>query len=237
MFGIGAKSTSTPAQPGDGGTLDELSTSLVQRLLQTGFDGKSRFDSAHEVARHALAEAGGDPERAIEEVISQHRKLAATNGFVTSVGGLVTMPVALPANVVGFYLLATRMTGAIAQLRGYDIDQPEVRTAVLLIFVGTDANDVLAKAGVRTTGGIAGMATRKLPPTVLMMVNKGVGFRLVSRLGGKVLARIGKSVPLAGGFIGAGLDLVLLNRIAGGARDQFPPRDRQAQAAPSEITS
>ena len=36
--------------------------------------------------------------------------LGAASGFVTSLGGFITVPVALPLNVLGFYLIATRMT-------------------------------------------------------------------------------------------------------------------------------
>jgi hypothetical protein len=40
------------------------------------------------------------------------------------------MPVALPANVAEFYLIATRMVAAIADVRGYDVTDPQIRTAV-----------------------------------------------------------------------------------------------------------
>lgn len=67
------------------------------------------------------------------------------NGFVTSLGGFITMPVALPANVTGFYLLATRMVAAVAKARGYDLTQPHIRSAVLLSLVGADADDLLSQ--------------------------------------------------------------------------------------------
>ncbi len=44
-------------------------------------------------------------------------------GFVTGLGGFVTMPVALPVNIAEFYVQATRMVGAIATLRGYDVQR------------------------------------------------------------------------------------------------------------------
>jgi hypothetical protein len=37
------------------------------------------------------------------------------------------------------------MVGAIATLRGYDVDNPMVRSAILLTLVGSDADDVLAR--------------------------------------------------------------------------------------------
>ena len=63
------------------------------------------------------------------------------------------MPIALPANVLEFYVQATRMVGAIATLRGYDVQDPRIRTAVLLTLVGSKSDDVLKKAGMATGGG------------------------------------------------------------------------------------
>ena len=42
----------------------------------------------------------------------------AAGGFITGVGGLWAMPLALPVNVVEFYVQAARMVSAIATLRG-----------------------------------------------------------------------------------------------------------------------
>jgi hypothetical protein len=71
---------------------------------------------------------------------------------VTGLGGFVTMPVALPVNIAEFYIQATRMVGGIATLRGYDLADPQVRTAVMLTLVGARADEVLAKAGLSTGG-------------------------------------------------------------------------------------
>ena len=58
------------------------------------------------------------------------------------------MPVSLPANVLGFYTLATRMVAAVAELRGYDVDTRCTRAAVMLSLVGGDAEELMRKAGV-----------------------------------------------------------------------------------------
>lgn len=212
--------------PLDKGPLGGTALTLSQRLVSVGIDGKAGFDSARDVAQAALRDYPSDPERAIDHVVSQHRRLAASAGFVTSVGGFVTMAVALPVNLVGFYLLNTRMVAATAHLRGYDLNDQGTRTAILLTLVGGDADDLLKKAGVVSTGRLASLAASQLPPPVVMVVNKAVGFRLVSQLGDKLLTRLGQGIPLAGGVIGAGLDAFLLSRIAKGAKHEFPPTGR-----------
>ena len=195
---------------------------VFERLMDVGIDGKGRFESAHKVAQVAMARHP-DPERAIDAIVRSHVRFAAAGGFVTGLGGFVAMPIALPANVLEFHVVATRMVAAIAAIRGYDIGQPEVRTAVLLALVGADADDLLRKAGYASTGRLAGLAVERLPGPILLAVNKGVGFRLLSQVGRKSFTRFGKAVPLAGGVVGAGVDAYLLNRIAAHARLEFPP--------------
>src|SRR5690606_32849209 len=104
--------------------------SLVQTLLESGIDGRGPFSGAEEVAREALA-GEGSVDQAIAKVTAQHTRLAAAEGFVTGLGGFITLPIALPANVAGFYLLATRLAASIAHLRGYDLHNPQIRSAIL----------------------------------------------------------------------------------------------------------
>ena len=107
------------------------------------------------------------------------------------------------------------MVGAIATLRGYDLGDAHVRTAVLLTLVGSSADDVLAQAGLHTGGGaVASLATRGLPPETLFIVNKAVGFRLLRDVGRKALPRLGRAVPFVGGAVGAGFDGFLMKKIA-----------------------
>lgn len=212
------------AESSDNGMLGNAAVSLVQTLLESGIDGKGPFDSAREVAEAALAKEGS-VESAIAKVVSQHTRLAAVEGFLTGLGGFVTLPVALPANVVGFYLLATREAAAIAHLRGYDLTDHRIRSAVLLTLVGSDGEDLLKKAGVMTkSGAMTSMASSYLPGPALMVVNKAVGFRLLTQVGKRSLTRLGKAIPLAGGVIGAGLDGFLMRSVAKQARQEFPAK-------------
>lgn len=197
---------------------------LVDWLLDVGIEGRGVFDSAHKVVTKHLAKTP-DKEQAIKEIVGEHLKVAAVGGFVTGLGGFVTLPVALPANVVEFYAVATRMTASIAALRGYDINAREVRSALMLSLIGADSDDLLKKAGYASTGRLANLATQRLPGPVMLAVNKGVGFRLLTQVGKKSFARVGRGVPVVGGVLGAGLDTYLLKQIADHVRDEFPPRD------------
>lgn len=204
------------------GTSDAI-TQLISRLTAVGIDGVGPFDSAAKVARAALARSGGDVEGAIARVVGQHRRLAGTEGFLTSVGGFLTLAVAIPANVFAFYTVATRMTAAIAHLRGHDLADERIRTAVLLTLTGSGATDILTKAGVSVGGSAAlQLAGRSLPKSALMVIQKAVGFRLLRGAGVRMFNRAGRWLPLLGGAVGAALDVAMMNVIGKHAQQEFP---------------
>ena len=213
------------ATSADEGGIAGFATDLVEKVLDVGMDGRGPFASAEEVARDAQANAASE-KGAIDAIVRKHVALGAAGGFVTGLGGFITMPIALPANVIEFYITATRMVAAIAKVRGYDLADPHIRTALLLTLVGADADDLLRKAGVVATAGTGGrltnLAAQRLPGPALMVINKGIGFRLASQAGRTALSRFGKAVPVIGGGIGAGLDAYLLKRIADNAVKEFP---------------
>ncbi|WP_392508200.1 EcsC family protein [Naumannella halotolerans] len=196
---------------------------VIDTVLAVGIDGRGPLKSASAFAESARR-GTRDVDAAIKKILKTSTRRGAAGGFVTGLGGFVTMPVALPANVLEFYVQAVRMIAAVAHLRGYDLTDDRVRTAILLTLTGSDADDVLKKAGVTAPGGqLASFALRRLPPAALMIVNKAVGFRLLRGVGEKFLTRLGKGVPFVGGFLGAGLDAWMMSRIGRSAKKEFPP--------------
>lgn len=196
---------------------EEADAGLVQRVVDLGIRGGGPLDPAVDVAEAALREADG-PEAALDRLVRQHVRLAGVEGFATGLGGLLTLPVALPANVVAFYALATRLAAAVAHVRGYDLDDARVRAAVLDSLVGAGAALPAAAGG----GLLSRTVLRGLPTPMRMAVNKGVGFRVLGQTGARVAGRLGRFVPVAGGVVGAGSDAWLMRGIGSRAREDFP---------------
>ena len=59
----------------------------------------------------------------------------------------------IPANITGLALIQCRMVAGIAHLRGYDLEDPRVRNAILVTILGEDAVNALVKR--RKTPGAA----------------------------------------------------------------------------------
>lgn len=185
----------------------QAAAGVLRQILEVAIDGYQRFPGAEQVARRHREKNGDDAQLAIDAVVDQHIRLAGVQGFVTSVGGLVTLPVSLPMNLTGLAVVQARMVAAIAHLRGYDLDDPRVRTAVITCMLGEDGvTDRLKKASLPTSP-LAIATAPVFDPGLDRMVSGEVVGELLARIGGKKMAlTVTRRVPLLGGAVAAGVD-------------------------------
>ncbi|SDF06730.1 EcsC protein family protein [Blastococcus aurantiacus] len=204
---------------------------LVEQLLTLGINGFGPFKSAAESAAEALQ--GRTPQQAVKALIRNHVAVAGAQGFVTNIGGFVTLPVALPANIGASYLVQTHLAGAIAAVHGHDLEGEEVRSTILLCLVGNAGSEVLKRFGVTVGTRLSHSLIKKIPLAVLRDINRRVGFMLVAKYGTKrAVVTLAKGVPLVGGVIGGGVDAVV-TRTVGAFADRTFSRDAEgAVAAP-----
>ena len=112
-------------------------------------DGLPGFDGAEELAAKYAAKHAA-PDAAIKALILSQTALAGSAGLLTGIGGFVSLPVAIPANLASALYIQVRLIAAIAHLRGHDIRTPEVRGLVLACLTGSKAADTLKNAGARS---------------------------------------------------------------------------------------
>lgn len=215
--------------------LAALGEQLVKRVVQFGIGGGGPLKAAVDVADEHLMASGGDREEAIRRLVATHVRLAAASGFVTGLGGIATLPVAVPAAMAGLYVVATRMTAGVAHLRGYDVETEEVRSAILVALLGSAGAATLKRAGVEIGKKSTAVALGKVPGRVLMELNKKVGYTLVTKAGEKGVVNLTKLVPLVGGPIGAAVDGIGCRTIATYALRIFPARFGGAVVVEGEI--
>lgn len=185
----------------------DLTAAFVQELLHRAIAGFGPFPSAALAAGQHLRDHDGDPAAAVHAVIETHVRYAAAQGFVTNVGGLLTVPVALPANLCGLALIQCRMIAIIGRIRGYDLADPRTRNGILACLLGEDAVDRLVAARALPAPPMALATAPAHDPELPRLVAAEVAADLISRVAGKRLATtVGRRIPLAGGLVGAGVD-------------------------------
>lgn len=186
-------------------------------------DGLPGLDGAEELAAKYAARHGS-PEAAIKALILSQTALAGSAGLLTGIGGFVSLPVAIPANLASALYIQVRLIAAIAHLRGHDIRTPEVRGLVLASLTGSKAADTLknagARLGVRVTRDVAGWVS----PALLKKAERMAGVSATALAGAGNAAKMGKFVPVVGGVVAAGFDAAMTQLIGRAADRVFRPK-------------
>jgi hypothetical protein len=205
-----------------------LTTSFVREALHRAIVGVGPLPPASRAADAQLREQKGDVEKAVHEVIENHVRYAAAQGFVTNVGGLVTMALTIPTNVTGLALIQCRMIAGIAHLRGYDLDDPRVRNAILTTMIGEDVVRALIKKRKLPAPPMALATAPRHDPDLDKVISAEVAAELITKVAGKKLATtIGRRIPIAGGFIGLGADAYATWKVGRYADRELLPRTRR----------
>lgn len=185
----------------------QLTSGFVQRSLRHAVDGIGPLPGAAEAAEKLLEAHDGDVDAAVKRAILDHAGYAGAQGFLTNIGGLVTLAVTIPTNITGLAVIQARLIAVIAHLRGYDLAEPRVRDAVLACLLGPDALKNLRKDGTLPAPPMAIATAPQHDPTLSATLANAVARDLIARVIGKRMAvTIGRRVPVLGGAVGLTAD-------------------------------
>ena len=208
----------------------EVAGGILRRIIDFGIDGGPSFAGARETAVRKLGERG-EREAAVDALIAQHVRLASAQGFATSIGGVLTLAVGLPANIAGMAAIGVRMIAGVAHLRGYDVDDPRVRSALTLALLGEDEVCRLVTGGKLPTTPLAVATAPVYDPDLSLRISERVMGSLAERLGGKHLALVAiRRIPLVGGGVGAAADGWVTYGLGSYAKREFVARQQLMRA-------
>lgn len=203
--------------PRVGSLAPNQNSAVIHRSLAHAIDGVGPLPGAAASAEsHPSADA----------LVGFHLRLAATQGFLTNLGGIATMPATVPANLAGLALVQTHLIAGIAHLGGHDLADPGVRDAVLACLLGADRVDSLIDEGAlpgtprELAAGVSGPTSTdsELGRRIAAEVTR----ELVGRVTGRRLAGVvGRRVPVLGGAVGAASDARSTKRLGAYAASQL----------------
>jgi EcsC family protein len=181
------------------------------------------------------------PGAAATRLVRRQVAKAGTSGFIAGLGGVLTLPLAIPVNLASVLVLQLRMIAAVAHLGGHDVRSDEVRTMAFACLCGTAAFDVLKGVGIQIGRKLTEQTIKKLSGELIKKINQAVGFRLVTRFGEKGLLNLSRLIPFAGGIVGGGFDASSTLAIGTVAQKMFITLDAQraagADIAVTDVTS
>ena len=186
----------------------KLDATIVGKALDLAYDkavdgvpGVPGMESAEGLAKDYLNDPGS-LEDAVNALIRYQVVKATASGFVTGLGGLLTLPVAIPANLASIMYLQLQMVAAIARMGGHDVRSDRVRAVCYACLCGNAATDILKGAGITVGKKLTEQAIKQLSFDVILKINRAVGFRLFTKFGQTGVINLGKAIPLVGGVIG-----------------------------------
>ena len=177
----------------------QVNKGLMAKTLDWAYskaiNGFTGINSAYDLSNSYLLQ-NGTLEQQVDSLIKWQVAKAATSGFVTGLGGVMTMPLTVPANIASVIYVQIRMIAAIAYMGGYDIRDDRVKSLVYISMVGNGAKELLKDMSVKT-------GEKLLTKTI-----EKVSVKLTSKIGEKGVSSLGKAVPVLGGVVGGSFDAV-----------------------------
>jgi uncharacterized protein (DUF697 family) len=219
---VGAK-VGAWATNGAGGVVAATFLQAFDWAYGRAIDGLPGFDGAEELA-DKFAARHGSPDAAIKALILSQTALAGSAGLLTGIGGFVSLPVAIPANLASALYIQVRLIAAIAHLRGHDIRTPELRALVLACLTGSKAADTLKNAGARLGARVTRDVAGWVSPALVKKAERMAGVSATALAGAGNVAKMSKVVPVVGGVVAAGFDAAMTQLVGRAADRLFRPK-------------
>lgn len=193
---------------------------ILNNLYDKALNGVPGSPSCYTLANEYL-EKYPETDKAVKKFVMWQIAKCTTSGFLTSLGGLITLPVAIPANLTTVWYVQLRMIATIAIMAGYNPSDDEVRTLAYMCLTGSSIAKVGREAGIDFANKFALAQLKRVPGDVLKKINQKMGYRFITKMGTTGTINLIKIVPVAGGIVGGGMDLASTKAIAAGAYRTF----------------
>lgn len=174
-------------------------------------------------------------EEACKAMLRNQITKCTTSGVVTGLGGFITIPVAIPANIGSVIYVQMRMIACAAHMANYDLNSDQTQTFIYACLGGVALNNLVKQAGIKFGTKLANGLIKKIPGAILIKINQKVGFRFLTKFGTKGIVNFGNLIPGVGAIVGGGLDLVETKIIADRTYKWFMEGDFSVKGEKDEV--
>lgn len=197
------------------------SVTILDSIYNQAMSGVGVSESVKKLAEDYLSKSGSLSDK-VDSLIRWQIAKCGTTGFLTGLGGLLTLPVAISADVGVNLYVQIRMAAAIAYMGGYDVHHDKVKSFVYLTLCGNAMNKVAKKVGIEFAQKIGtNFIKKKISGEFLKKINKAVGTKVITKAGSKGVVNLTKAIPVIGGIIGGAFDAFTTNAVGEAAKRVF----------------
>lgn len=154
------------------------------------------------------------PEECADNFINWQTAKAGAAGFALGLPGFAFMPVTIPADLVSVAYLQLRMVAVIGLLFGWNARSDQFRTMAYLSLLGSAAGEAARDFGIRASTRVAAVQLNKrISGEMLKKINARLAPRFFTKAGSTGLVNISKLVPVLGGLVGGGINVLVTRQI------------------------
>ena len=138
-----------------------------------------------------------------KKILSRKSMKNGLVGAVTGLGGMITLPVTIPTDLICSWRIQASMAFSIAYAYGHTKDTTDLRTDLYLILAGDSSKEVLKRLGIETTKGVTKKLVDKyITREVMVKIWKYIPQKIITKAGEKSATSFMKMVPVVGAPVG-----------------------------------
>ena len=121
---------------------------LLDALYSKAVDGLRKVSPPIEQFAFDYVSKSGDVKEAAKKMIKAQIAKCTTAGIVAGFGGLIILPIAIPANISSVMYVQMRMIACLAYMAGYDLKSDQVQTLVYACLAGIGVAGIARNFGI-----------------------------------------------------------------------------------------
>ncbi|PJE80878.1 hypothetical protein CI610_00126 [invertebrate metagenome] len=216
----------------------QLNHTVLRKTLEWSYTlaikGFRGFCSAEELARQYSC-LPCSVEKRVDYLIRRQHVNAGISGLITGIGGVLSVPVGIPANVACVLLLQVRMVAAIACIQHKDLSEQGTKSLIFACLAGKNTKNLLSELGINGSLLLLGYTFRRMPDKWVNILFRRISSVLLVNVGTTGAFRLVRLLPLAGSVVGGALDALSTNTIGQVAKEVFSPADFVQKKATKEL--
>ncbi|PCI30751.1 MAG: hypothetical protein COB67_00960 [SAR324 cluster bacterium] len=197
-------------------------TKVLREVLHLGINGGRGLSSAKELGNKYLENPKYQTQQEmINALIRTEVYKSFTTGFLTNLGGALTLPVSIPASLGINWVLQTRMVAAMAHIGGFNIDEPGIRMAIALSLLGNKGKELLNANLKEMDQVLFRNVISNLPKKTIFLLKQAIAKKMINIATQRGFSRVSKVIPIMRGVVGGMVDYHSCKETAEFAKELF----------------
>lgn len=200
-----------------------MALSVVKTITDGAINGFANLSGSKKLAEEYINNKKyKTKEEMVDSLVQWESSKSFGLGFITGVGGAITLPISIPASMAATWMVQARLCAAIAHIYGHDIEDDKVKTAVMLTILGDTGKEILKEIGVNATKEITMQLIKNVTPKIIKEINTNIGFRIMSKAAQRsFMSGLVRFVPIVGGTVAGSVDAIACNAVGSLAKKHF----------------